>query len=561
MKTNRLIDRAKANDPDALKTIYETYFPILKGVCAKITKADDDTVNDIVQDAFVIAFSSLNKLQDPSKFGAWASVIVRNLSIRHLQKARKSQTIPLSSALEEEIGTMDSVLPDSALEEKELQALIESLPEGYGKIFKLAVVEGYSHKEIAEKLGIQPHSSSSQLARAKALLRKKINKRTLTIISLLLIGIPICKYLLYKRLSTPSVKTHIATNKSKENKQPETSVPEQPSTTPSPPQKQTGATQSTPVLAHNAPLVDTVSDNAIRANADTTKYVATIVPNDSLWQDTTKNIAPIPESHTGSYWANGAAKSKSPWQLFATGSFGTALSQNVGKQFINNQEPPFIDAPTPVIPEKITTWEDYELYLQDKTHGGTTGTADTLALLTIAMHNRGKIVEREHHDKPITFGIYAAKNIGLNWNLETGIQYALLKSKFRMGEGAYYADRTQKAHYLGIPLRISYKWLNTTRWAAYTSAGVQLNIPLYGWAREKYVTGHVCPYNGALRFTPPIQWTVGAGVGLQYNITPNWGLYFEPTLNWHIPNGSTIHTIWTEQPFTVTAPFGIRFTW
>lgn len=89
MKISKLIDRAKANDHDALKTKYETHFPILKDVCFKITKADDDTINDIVQDAFVIAFGSLDKLKDPSKFGSWASVIVKNLSIRHLQKAQK----------------------------------------------------------------------------------------------------------------------------------------------------------------------------------------------------------------------------------------------------------------------------------------------------------------------------------------------------------------------------------------------------------------------------------------------------------------------------------------
>lgn len=99
------------------------------------------------------------------------------------------------------------------------------------------------------------------------------------------------------------------------------------------------------------------------------------------------------------------------------------------------------------------------------------------------------------------------------------------------------------------------------RWTAYTSAGVQLNIPLYGKANEQYVTGATIPYDSNSHFTPPLQWTVGSGIGLQYNITPNWGIYFEPTLNWHLPNGSTIHTIWTEQPFTVTAPFGIRFTW
>ena len=57
--------------------------------------------------------------------------------------------------------------------------LIDNLPEGYRKVFKMAVIEGYSHKEIAEKLDIEPHSSSSQLTRAKAMLRNMLNKQTL----------------------------------------------------------------------------------------------------------------------------------------------------------------------------------------------------------------------------------------------------------------------------------------------------------------------------------------------------------------------------------------------
>lgn len=562
MKISKLIDRAKANDHDALKTIYETYFPILKDVCFKITKADDDTINDIVQDAFVIAFGSLDKLKDPSKFGSWASVIVKNLSIRHLQKAQKSQFISLSSILEEEIDANADVLPDGALEEKELQALIESLPEGYGTIFKLAVVEGYSHKEIAQRLGIQPHSSSSQLARAKALLRKMINKRTLTFIALLTICIPLCKRLFYKKHTPGSTPTHMAENKTKSKNTPKGEYSERPASTSVPPHRQADRTQSDLHLAYSRRSKDTVSERYEQEGIDSSKYVAIAAPNDSLRHQVSPTAPPrANEAHTENYLAFNEAKGKSKWQLFATGIFGAAMSQNVGKQFVNNLDPPFIDSPSPIIPDKITTWKDYELYLQEKTGGGTTGTADTLALLTIAMHNSGKIVEQEHHDKPITFGLYAAKDIGFNFTVETGLQYSLLKSQFKLGEGSYYVSRLQKAHYLGIPLRASYRWLNAKRWTAYTSAGVQLNIPLYGKANERYVTGSAVPYIGNSHFTPPVQWTVGTGVGLQYNITPNWGIYFEPTINWHIPNGSTIHTIWTEQPFTVTAPFGIRFTW
>ena len=186
---------------------------------------------------------------------------------------------------------------------------------------------------------------------------------------------------------------------------------------------------------------------------------------------------------------------------------------------------------------------------------------DTVALITIAEHNTGKIVEREQHDKPITLGLALTKSLGKNWNIESGLQYSLLKSNFTMGEGAYYIQRTQKVHYLGLPFRLSYKWLRSKRWSVYSSAGVLLNVPLVGEAKERYVTDTTVPYKDSWRFTPSWQWSVGAGVGVQYNLSPNWGIYAEPTFNWYIPNGSSIHTIWTEHPFTVTVPFGVRFTW
>lgn len=66
------------------------------------------------------------------------------------------------------------------------------------------------------------------------------------------------------------------------------------------------------------------------------------------------------------------------------------------------------------------------------------------ALMEIAKNNTGKIEEHEHHDKPVTFGLSVTKSLGNNWNLETGLQYSLLKSDFTLGEGAYYINRNQR---------------------------------------------------------------------------------------------------------------------
>lgn len=111
---------------------------------------------------------------------------------------RKIQMVPFS-AIKDGFDVESSFASDSKLEEKELLEIIDKLPSGYRKVFRMAVIDGFSHKEIAEKLGIEPHSSSSQLTRAKVLLRDMINRRMLAVISIILISIPICKYLFWKR--------------------------------------------------------------------------------------------------------------------------------------------------------------------------------------------------------------------------------------------------------------------------------------------------------------------------------------------------------------------------
>ena len=198
MKIEKLIERIKAGDAEALKTVYETYSQRMRNVCIRITQEDEDTVSDLVQEAFIRAYYSLGKLKDASKFGEWIVAITKNVSLRYLERKQKVQVMPFSS-IADEFDVESSLASDSMLEEKELLEIINKLPSGYCKVFKMAVIEGFSHKEIAEKLGIEPHSSSSQLTRAKVMLQAMINKRTLALISIILICVPICKYLFWKK--------------------------------------------------------------------------------------------------------------------------------------------------------------------------------------------------------------------------------------------------------------------------------------------------------------------------------------------------------------------------
>lgn len=554
MKIEKILEKVKAGDTDALKIIYERYSPMMRSICFSITKEDEDTINDLVQDAFVLTYYSLSKLKDNSKFKEWCAAITKNTALKHLEKKSKLQTISFSSIMDEELEVEGALQTDSLLHENDILELINRLPTGYGKVFRMSVIEGFSHKEIADKLGIEPHSSSSQLARAKAMLRNMIDKRALAAISIILISIPLCKYLFWKK-TVEEKKLPTANVERKNNNK--IDKPELESIS-----SQTNRYVANTFITQKKQIREISLDSIVKSNEwkneDTIRNIAIIIEErDTTLSDTTSMFIPQIENYIV---ADMTRHKKNKWQFLATGSLGSALAQNIYKLIAsNNNGLPDPDGPTPIIPNEISTWEDYYKHLQQKEHEGMS--ADTLALMTIAKHNSGKIVEHEQHDKPITFGISLTKNIGKNWCLGTGIQYSLLKSNFTLGEGEYFINRVQKVHYLGIPLSISYKWFNSKNWSAYSSAGIIFNIPMYGKNNEQYVTGITVPYKDSWHFIPSVQWSVGVGTGLQYHFAPNWGIYLEPSFNWYIPNGSTIHTIWTEHPFSVTVPFGIRFAW
>ena len=574
MEIEKLIERVKAGDTDALKTVYEAYSQKMRNACIRITQEDEDTVDDLVQESFIRAYYSLEKLKDASKFGEWVVVITKNVSLRYLERKRKIQVMPFSE-IGDGFDVESSYTSDSKLEEKELFELIDKLPSGYRNVFRMAVIDGFSHKEIAENLGIEPHSSSSQLTRAKGLLRNMINRRMLAVISILLVSIPIYKYLFWKR-STEKEQHPVANiNDAAKGKRSVDREIVQPTTQSSVVDKNILATASPGKMNLQeyavADSVGILTDSAKNdyeidsAKNDSAINIVIAIEKDTVSLDTMKQVVPKLEEFIAKQVA---PNYESKWQLLAMGSLGSALAQTAYKMLVGNKGEDITDGPQPSGPQKFSTWEDYSQYLLQNAHGNMSEAEK--ALMEIAINNTnninnikngGKIVEHEYHDKPITFGLSMTKTINRNWNMETGLQYSQLKSEFILGEDDYYVQKRQKVQYLGIPLRLSYKWFGANRWTAYTSAGIILNIPLSGKTDEQYVTGTVVPYSDSWHFTPPFQWTVGTGVGLQYNFANNWGVYLEPTFSWHIPNGSTTRTIWTEHPFTITVPFGIRFTW
>ena len=188
MELYTVVERAKEKDAKAFDILYRAYRPKMAGICMNIVKEDSTVVDDLVHDAFILAFVSLGNLRDNNRFSEWLTTIVRNVALKHVEQRDRMHLIPISSVSEEDALMADAVsTPDAALNYKELLGLVNLLPDGYRKILHLSVVEGFSHKEIADMLGIAPHSSSSQLSRAKRMLRRMIEGGTIWVLIVLMV--------------------------------------------------------------------------------------------------------------------------------------------------------------------------------------------------------------------------------------------------------------------------------------------------------------------------------------------------------------------------------------
>lgn len=552
MDIKTLVERAKIKDLHALETLYNMYYPKMLGLCIKITKEDEDTAKDLVHDAFILAFSSLHNLNTPLRFGEWLSTINRNVALKYIE--RKSKISFVSITDEDETVAATGVSSDSTVDLQDILNLIDELPNGYGKVLRLYAIDGFSHKEIAEILGIEPHSSSSQLSRAKTMLRKIMDRRLWAVVLLLIIAIPLYFFVSWNNSFRLQKQELAKTGKSKKpvdaNDIPK-SVEERNDV------KKSGNEN---MAASNVTTIETMDTIFVPDSA----AVEMIVPNTQVAEHeqdsteiTTDSIMPqiiFPDYELAE---NDEKKKTNKWQMLAAGSVGPALAQNIYRLIATDKAD--IDSEAPTFPENINTWEDYSRYLHMKEHENMP--ADTLAMIEIADHNQGDIIEREQHDRPITFGISLSKPLSKKWSLETGLQYSILKSRSVMGNEEYYIGKEQNIHYIGIPLRVSYHLADYKHLSAYSSAGLQLDIPVYGKINSKYIVDNVSVYTDSWHITPPLQWSTNFSLGLQYKFLPKWTLYVEPTLYWHIPNGSNTHTIWTEHPTMFSVPFGIRFMW
>ena len=165
-----LIKGCIAGDPRSQELLYERFAPKMYAVCLRYAGNNDDA-QDLLQEGFIKVFRNLEKFRNEGSFEGWLRRVFVNTSIEHYRRK-----VHLNSISEkEEVGIEDaSVSVLDQLAERDIVQLVQELSPGYRAVFNLYVIEGYSHKEIGEILGISEGTSKSQLARAKSILQKKV---------------------------------------------------------------------------------------------------------------------------------------------------------------------------------------------------------------------------------------------------------------------------------------------------------------------------------------------------------------------------------------------------
>ena len=164
------MQQVRRQDRTAMKMLYDKYVGYLTAVCARYIP-DDDDVKDILQEAFIKVFKSMDKFswRGEGSLKAWLTRIVVNDSLKAL---RRSKPLPLTATLSEPVDEEEPAFEEVPMDV--IQGMIRKLPDGYRTVFNLFVFEDKSHKEIASLLGIKENSSASQLYHAKAMLARWI---------------------------------------------------------------------------------------------------------------------------------------------------------------------------------------------------------------------------------------------------------------------------------------------------------------------------------------------------------------------------------------------------
>lgn len=493
----QIAERCQQGDREAFALLYTAMRETLRTLCLSFVK-NEAVADDLLHDAFLLIFSKIGELKDTSCTEAWMKTVTRRVALLYLRK--QHQQVPLSASPElTAFAVENNAEPSLVLQD--ILAAVDDLPEGYRRVFRMSVFEGMSHQEIANLLHIEPHSSSSQLFHAKVLLRRWLRPLALL---LLAVALPLGMYI-WKQDNEKEISKTVETDKPVEMDKPKLATTEKPN-------QEGWAKQETTLR----PKVE-----ELLAEADTATYVAPTVS-----QDTTKAV-PIPQHERPRRQVSTA---ESPREV----------------------PPADMQRRTPT-----ATVDGWNLALA---YSGIRNSKDMQLPYANAETNPAVYDSIAHHHMPLTIGLMLNRKLDSHWQLGIGLRYQRMTSDMLSGNTYISLSQHQKVQYLAIPVSVSWYYPLGRRFSTYLSASAAVNLPLRSTLESVYLMNGKEIDPTTERLHPDVQWSMGLGLGLQYDLTPNIGFFVEPSLQYYFKRSNDVKTWNTEYPLSFTLPLGLRIT-
>lgn len=170
MSETELIQKAAEGDARAVRALYDRYAPRVYAVVRRIA-GDEELAQDYAQEAWIRAIRALPSFRGDARFSTWLHRIAVNAALQALRKAetrrRREGPVPEQVPVAPTAG--------DALLQRKLEGALDRLPEGMRRVLILHDVEGYTHDEIGDVLGVAPGTSKSQLFKARAKMREMLS--------------------------------------------------------------------------------------------------------------------------------------------------------------------------------------------------------------------------------------------------------------------------------------------------------------------------------------------------------------------------------------------------
>ncbi|MDR2917729.1 MAG: sigma-70 family RNA polymerase sigma factor [Tannerella sp.] len=172
MDEQEIINACVRGESWARKKVYEMYAPTMMSLCIRYV-GDRETARDLLQDGFIKVFTKINTYSNKGVFAGWMHRVFVTTALEYLRKTDALRSAVDIADYNEQLKDVDVSVLDQ-LSADDLMNCVNKLPPGYRAVFNMYAIEGFSHNEIAEALGISVATSKTQFLRARNSLQKSV---------------------------------------------------------------------------------------------------------------------------------------------------------------------------------------------------------------------------------------------------------------------------------------------------------------------------------------------------------------------------------------------------